>query len=119
VLSVFDRDFLCVTASIYWLTGTIATSLRLYAEIIRLNPAPLVHDGRRRDRRPDRVPRLPERGPYCCHGRSPRSSRTFAAGRFFRGAAISHRSSSRPFVVEELRAFFRPRRREGGRHLDA
>jgi pimeloyl-ACP methyl ester carboxylesterase len=32
VLSVFDRDFLCTTASIYWFTGTIGTSFRLYYE---------------------------------------------------------------------------------------
>ena len=32
VLRVFDRDALCTLASIYWLTGTIGTSFRLYAE---------------------------------------------------------------------------------------
>ena len=32
VESVFDRDFLCTTASIYWLTNSIGTSLRLYRE---------------------------------------------------------------------------------------
>jgi len=32
VESVFDRDFLCTTASIYWLTNTIGTSFRLYNE---------------------------------------------------------------------------------------
>jgi pimeloyl-ACP methyl ester carboxylesterase len=32
VLSVFDRDFLCTTASIYWLTRTIGTSIRLYRD---------------------------------------------------------------------------------------
>lgn len=47
VLSVFDRDFLCTTASIYWLTGTIATSLRLYAEHFRGGPPPPLHDRRR------------------------------------------------------------------------
>lgn len=30
VLAVFDRDDLCTTASIYWLTNTLASSLRLY-----------------------------------------------------------------------------------------
>jgi len=44
VLSVFDRDFLCTTASIYWLTGTIATSLRLYYEQFNPAPPPPVHD---------------------------------------------------------------------------
>ena len=32
VTSVFSRDDLCTLASIYWLTGTITTSLRLYFE---------------------------------------------------------------------------------------
>jgi pimeloyl-ACP methyl ester carboxylesterase len=32
VLGVFDRDFLCTTASIYWLTRTIGTSIRLYRD---------------------------------------------------------------------------------------
>ena len=31
-LRVFDRDFLCTTASIYWLTRTIGTSFRIYHE---------------------------------------------------------------------------------------
>ena len=47
VLAVFDRDFLCTTASIYWLTRSIGTSLRLYRETFGAgNPAPL-HDRRR------------------------------------------------------------------------
>jgi pimeloyl-ACP methyl ester carboxylesterase len=32
VLAIFDRDFLCATASIYWLTRTIGTSIRLYRD---------------------------------------------------------------------------------------
>ena len=32
VESVFSRDFLCTTASIYWLTNTIGSSFRLYQE---------------------------------------------------------------------------------------
>jgi pimeloyl-ACP methyl ester carboxylesterase len=35
VLSVFDRDELCTLASIYWLTGTVATAMRLYYEHFR------------------------------------------------------------------------------------
>ena len=47
VLAVFDRDFLCTTASIYWLTRSIGTSLRLYRETFGAGaPAPL-HDRRR------------------------------------------------------------------------
>ncbi len=47
VLSVFDRDFLCTTASIYWLTGTIATSLRLYYEQFTPAPPPPIHERQR------------------------------------------------------------------------
>jgi len=32
VYSIFDRDFLCTTASIYWLNGSIGTSMRIYHE---------------------------------------------------------------------------------------
>jgi pimeloyl-ACP methyl ester carboxylesterase len=32
LLGVHDRDFLCTLASIYWLTRTIGTSLRMYWE---------------------------------------------------------------------------------------
>ena len=39
-LSVFDRDFLCTTASIYWFTNTIGTSMRLYWERMRTMPRP-------------------------------------------------------------------------------
>ncbi len=47
VLAAFDRDFLCTTASIYWLTGTIATSLRLYFEHFQPKPPPPLHHRRR------------------------------------------------------------------------
>lgn len=32
VLNAYDRDFLCATASLYWLTNTIGSSMRIYAE---------------------------------------------------------------------------------------
>ena len=35
VLQAFDRDFLCTTASLYWLTNTIGSSMRIYAEQFR------------------------------------------------------------------------------------
>jgi pimeloyl-ACP methyl ester carboxylesterase len=43
VLSVFSRDELITVASIYWLTGTISTSLRLYYDQFNDPPVPL-HD---------------------------------------------------------------------------
>jgi pimeloyl-ACP methyl ester carboxylesterase len=41
VLAAFDRDFLCTTASIYWLTRTIGTSFRLYYESFAHGIGPL------------------------------------------------------------------------------
>jgi pimeloyl-ACP methyl ester carboxylesterase len=41
VLTAFDRDFLCTTASIYWLTRTIGTSFRLYYESFAAGLAPV------------------------------------------------------------------------------
>ena len=41
--SVFDRDHLCTTAAIYWCTGAINSSLRLYYEHFN-KPWPLAHD---------------------------------------------------------------------------
>ena len=42
---VFDRDHLCNTAALYWCTGAIASSLRLYHEHFK-KPWPLVHTRR-------------------------------------------------------------------------
>jgi len=46
LLSVYDRDFLCTLASIYWLTRTIGTSLRTYWEHARAGGLPFrpLHD---------------------------------------------------------------------------
>ena len=43
VLSVFSREDLVTNAAIYWLTGTVATSMRLYYEHMN-KPWPLAHD---------------------------------------------------------------------------
>ncbi|MGQ0623398.1 MAG: epoxide hydrolase family protein [Sporichthyaceae bacterium] len=45
LFAVFDRDFLCTTASIYWLNGSIGTSLRIYHEYFHTGgPPPPRHD---------------------------------------------------------------------------
>lgn len=41
VLTAFDRDFLCTLASLYWLTRTIGTSMRIYWEHARHGGLPL------------------------------------------------------------------------------
>jgi pimeloyl-ACP methyl ester carboxylesterase len=45
LLRVHDRDFLCALASIYWLTGTIGSSMRLYFD--NHGVAPSTASGRR------------------------------------------------------------------------
>lgn len=45
VLTLFDRDFLCTTASIYWLNRSIATSMRIYHDHYITGAAPVArHD---------------------------------------------------------------------------
>ena len=45
VFKVFDRDFLCATASIYWLNRSIGTSTRIYHEYFGTGgPPPPRHD---------------------------------------------------------------------------
>ena len=46
LLSAYDKDFLCTLASIYWLTGTIGTSLRTYWEHAHSGGLPMrpLHD---------------------------------------------------------------------------
>jgi pimeloyl-ACP methyl ester carboxylesterase len=39
VESAFSRDFLCTTASLYWLTDTIGSSLRIYKEFANASAA--------------------------------------------------------------------------------
>ena len=45
VVAHFGLDFLCTTASIYWLTNSIGSSLRIYTEQFS-RPWPTVHDGK-------------------------------------------------------------------------
>jgi hypothetical protein len=44
VLTAFSRDFLCTSASIYWLTGTIGSSLRIYWDNFHSTAGRTVHD---------------------------------------------------------------------------
>src|SRR5262249_3351646 len=46
-LTVWDRDFLCTTASIFWLTRSIGTSLRVYYESFFHGVKPPLHDRER------------------------------------------------------------------------
>jgi pimeloyl-ACP methyl ester carboxylesterase len=45
VFALFDRDFLCTTASIYWFSGSIGSSMRIYHDHYTNNqPPPPRHD---------------------------------------------------------------------------
>jgi len=79
VLSVFDRDELITVASIYWLTGTIATSLRLYYDHFN-HPSPLVHGRTPTIEVPAAFPIFPKEL-CCCHARWRPAIATYAAGR--------------------------------------
>ncbi|SCW38880.1 Pimeloyl-ACP methyl ester carboxylesterase [Sphingobium faniae] len=47
IFKSFDRDFLCTTASLYWLTNSIGSSLRIYKDHFgAADPWPLLHDGK-------------------------------------------------------------------------
>lgn len=48
VFALFDRDFLCTTASIYWFSQSIGSSMRIYADHYRTGaPPPPLHDRKR------------------------------------------------------------------------
>ena len=113
VLTVFDRDDLCTLASIYWLTGTIATSLRLYFEHFSGTgggmTTPLSHD---------RTPVVEAPAGYALFPKdvtfAPRAA--MAAKVDLRRWSVMPRGghfgpAEQPeLFVQELRAFFRPLR---------
>ncbi|MBM3679056.1 MAG: epoxide hydrolase, partial [Actinobacteria bacterium] len=105
VAGLFGRDFLCTTASIYWLTKTIGTSLRLYNEHFSRG-WPVAHD---------RKPEIPVPTGF---GISPKEllmlPRAWAEERtdlrrwtiFPRGGHFAP-SEQPQQVIDEFRAFFR------------
>lgn len=100
----FDRDHLCTTATLYWATGAIASSLRLYHEHFR-RPWPLTHD---------RMPRLEAACAYAVFPKdvvhTPRS--TLEEYTDLRRYTVMPRgghfgAAEEPgLVVDDLRAFF-------------
>lgn len=108
VLRVFDRDALCTLASIYWLTNSIGTSFRLYAEQFR-RPWTPVHDRSRLVDVPTGVAILPRE--VALIPRAFLETRynmqrytLFPRGGHFAAAEVPE------LVVDELRAFFAPYR---------
>lgn len=112
LLAVHDRDFLCTLASIYWLTGTIGTSLRIYWESYHSDPFLRLHD---------RIPAVEVPTGIAVHPKEvmlvPRS--LAAAGTNLQRWSTMPRGGHFGFaeqplaLVEELRTFFRPLRGAG------
>jgi pimeloyl-ACP methyl ester carboxylesterase len=109
LLSAYDRDFLCTLASIYWLTGTIGTSLRIYWENFNNGPNKPVHD---------RMPAVQVPAGFAIHPKEvmlvPRS--VAAAGTNLRRWSLMPQGGHFGFaeqpagLTNELRSFFRPLR---------
>jgi pimeloyl-ACP methyl ester carboxylesterase len=114
LLSAYDRDFLCTLASIYWLNGSIGTSLRTYWEHAHAGGLPFkpLHD------------RTPTIEVPCGYAVAPKEvmlvprSLVATATNLKRWTVLpkgGHFSfSEQPdLLADELRAFFRPLRSPG------
>ena len=100
--SVFTKDELLTNVMLYWVTQTAASSARIYYESRHAPP-------RRRPAAASRCrPRAPtfRRRSSGRRGAGSRAATTSCAGPRCRAAAISPRSSSREFLVDDVRAFF-------------
>ena len=112
VLSAFDRDFLCTLASIYWLTRTIGTSLRIYWDNLNSGPTKPLHD---------RMPAVEVPAGFAVHPKEvmlvPRS--IVATGTNLQRWSLMPRGGHFGFAEQpaaltgELRSFFRPLRHAG------
>jgi pimeloyl-ACP methyl ester carboxylesterase len=112
LLAAYDRDFLCTLASIYWLTRTIGTSLRIYWENFTAGPHKPVHD---------RMPAVEVPAGFAIHPKEvmlvPRS--VVAAGTNLKRWSLMPRGGHFGFAEQpaaltgELRSFFRPLRNAG------
>jgi pimeloyl-ACP methyl ester carboxylesterase len=108
-LESFDRDFLCTTASIYWLTKTIGTSLRLYAEHWRGGPPPPLHDRRRVIDVPTGIAVFPRELLFIPRALAEERTNLQRWTVMPRGGHFAP-AEEPGLVIEELRTFFRPLR---------
>lgn len=109
LLEVFDRDFLCATASLYWLTGSIGSSLRLYAEQFRPGAARLRREGPPRIEVPTGVAVFPKDVVFL--PQSVVEERTDLRRWTVMDRGGHFGPAEQPaLVVDEIRAFFRPLR---------
>jgi pimeloyl-ACP methyl ester carboxylesterase len=109
VLTAFSRDFLCTSASIYWLTGTIGSSLRIYWDNFHSTTGRTAHD---------RMPVIEVPAGFAIHPKEvmlvPRS--VAEAGTNLQRWSLMPRGGHFGFseqpaaMTDELREFFRPLR---------
>ncbi|MBM4205646.1 MAG: epoxide hydrolase [Gammaproteobacteria bacterium] len=104
VESAFSREHLCTTAALYWCTGAITSSLRIYFEHFN-KPWPLAHDRGPRLEAPCAFAVFPKdvvhmpRATLAEHANLKRYTRMARGGHF--GAA-----EAPDLLVDDLRAFF-------------
>lgn len=104
-LNAFDRDFLCTTASIYWLTRTIGTSLRLYFEHFGAATPPL-HDRPRVIEVPTGFAVFPKELLFLPRAMAEERTNLHRFAVQPRGGHFAP-SEQPALVIDELRAFFR------------
>jgi pimeloyl-ACP methyl ester carboxylesterase len=114
LLSVYDRDFLCTLASIYWLTRTIGTSLRTYWEHARAGGLPFkpLHDRMPAIEVPAAYAIAPKEVMLVPRAFAERGTNLQRWTLLPRGGHFSF-AEQPELLAEELRSFFRPLRGAG------
>jgi pimeloyl-ACP methyl ester carboxylesterase len=109
VFDLFDRDFLCTTASIYWHSGSIASSMRIYHDHYTDNsPPPPRHDRTPAIEVPTAFAVFPHELLLLPRGVAERATNLQRWTVMPRGG--HYPPAEQPeLVVDELRAFFRDR----------
>lgn len=111
LLAAYSRDFLCTLASIYWLTGTIGTSLRTYWEHAHAGGLPLtpLHDRTPAIEVPAGYAIAPKEVMLVPRAKAAQGTNLQRWSLLPRGGHFSF-SEQPALLTEELRAFFRPLR---------
>jgi pimeloyl-ACP methyl ester carboxylesterase len=108
VESVFDRDHLLMTATLYWATGTIASSMRFYWEAAHRRWAP-AHDRLPVIEAPTAVARFPEDLIFAPRRLAEERANLQRWTEMPRGGHFAHMEAP-DLLVEDLRDFVRPLR---------
>lgn len=114
LLAAYNRDFLCTLASIYWLTGSIGTSLRTYWEHARAGGLPFkpVRQGRPAITVPCGYAIAPKEVMLIPRALAQAETNLRRWSVLPRGGHFSF-AEQPALMTEELRAFFRPLRAAG------